>query len=130
MNSSYHHDFYFSALFIFSICSTFAADNKFFYLAAFLYSAVASVFFFILKKDSLLAQLLVYLSISLLFLFGIFITQNKLNSPAISFIAFLLITPLFMIDKPYFMSIELVVASIVFLDGCILLKILMFEKQT
>ena len=61
-NSSYHHDFYFNALFIFSICSTFAADNKFFYLAA-----------------------------------------------------FLLIIPLFMIDKPYFMSIELVVASIVFL---------------
>ena len=108
-------DVAFGLLFIFSISNSFAADNTWFYLGAFIYSAVASVFFFVLKKDSLIAQLLIYLSISVLLLFGCFITSNKPNAPAITFIAFLLITPLFMIDKPYFMSLELVVASTVFL---------------
>ena len=108
-------DLAFGFLFIFSLLNGLAADNKYFYLAAFIYSSVASVFFFILKKDSLVAQLLIYLSISMLFLFGCFITQNKPTSPAISFIAFLLITPLFMIDKPYFMSLELIIASTIFL---------------
>ena len=105
----------FGLLFIFSISNSFAADNTWFYLGAFIYSAVASVFFFVLKKDSLIAQLLIYLSISVLLLFGCFITSNKPGAPAITFITFLLITPLFMIDKPYFMSLELVVASTVFL---------------
>ena len=108
-------DVAFGLLFIFSVSNDFAADNTWFYLGAFIYSAVASVFFFILKKESLIAQLLIYLSISVLLLFGCFITSNKPNAPAITFITFLLITPLFMIDKPYFMSLELVVASTVFL---------------
>ena len=105
----------FGVLFIFSVCSPFVKDNEFFYLGAFIYSALASVLFFFLKKDSLIAQLLIYLSISLLFLFGAFITQNKPHAPAISFIAFLLITPMFMIDRPYYMSFELICASTVFL---------------
>ena len=105
----------FGILFIFSVCSPFVKDNECFYLGAFIYSALASVLFFFLKKDSLIAQLLIYLSISLLFLFGAFITQNKPHAPAISFIAFLLITPMFMIDRPYYMSFELICASAVFL---------------
>ena len=68
-----------------------------------------------LKKDSLIAQLLIYLSISFLFLFGVFITRNKPDIPATTFIVLLLITPMFMIDKPYFMAIELCTASAVFL---------------
>ena len=93
-------DLAFGVLFIFSLCNDFVKDNRYFYLGAFIYSALASVLFFILKKDSLIAQLLIYLSISLLFLFGAFITQNKPNAPAITFIALLLITPMFMIDRP------------------------------
>ena len=105
----------FSVLFIFSVCSPFVKDNEFFYLGAFIYSALASVLFFFLKKDSLIGQLLIYLSISLLFLFGAFITQNKPHAPAITFIAFLIITPMFMIDRPYYMSFELICASTIFL---------------
>ncbi len=108
-------DVAFGSLFIFSLFNDLAKDNRFFYLGAFVYSLIATIFFFVLNKRSIIAQLLIYLSISLLFLFGCFITQNKPTTPAITFIAFLLITPLFMIDKPYFMSLELVVASTVFL---------------
>ena len=108
-------DLAFGVLFIFSVCNGFVGDNKYFYLAAFIYSSLATVLFFLLKKDSLIGQLLIYLSISLLFLFGAFITQNKPNTPAITFIAFLLITPMFMIDRPYYMSFELLCASSIFL---------------
>ena len=108
-------DFAFALLFIFGLFNDLAKDNTYFYLGAFIYSVIATVFFFILNKRSLIAQLIIYLSISVLFLFGCFITQNKPNTPAITFITFLLISPLFMIDKPYFMALELVVASTVFL---------------
>lgn len=108
-------DVAFTILFIFSLFNELAKDNTYFYLGAMIYSGIATIFFFVLKKTSIVGQLLIYLSISVLFLFGCFITQNKPNTPAITFIAFLLITPLFMIDKPFFMSLELIVASTVFL---------------
>ena len=105
----------FGFLFIVSLISPLMEINRVFYLIAFIYSAAAFCSFFILKKDSLAAQLIIYLSISLLFLFSGFITENKPELPATTFIVFLLITPMFMIDKPYFMAIELCTASTVFL---------------
>ena len=90
--------------------------NKVFYLISFVYSAIAAVLFgFVLKKDSLAAQLLIYLSISVLFLFGVSISQNKPDFPATTFIVLLLITPMFVIDKPYFMAIELTAAAVIYL---------------
>lgn len=105
----------FGALFVISMFSHLMGMNRVFYLGAFLYSALALCLFCTLKKDSLIAQLLIYLSISVLFVFGGFITQNKPELPATTFIVLLLITPMFMIDKPYFMAIELCAASTIFL---------------
>lgn len=102
-------------LLIFSLANDFVAINRLPYLIGFIYSLIATVLFFLVKKDSLIGQLLIYLSISAILLFGAFITQNKPEAPAISFIAFLLITPLFMVDKPYFMSFVLVLATTIFL---------------
>ena len=68
-----------------------------------------------LKKDSIIAQLIIYLSISILFLLGAFISKNRPDMPAATFIVFLIITPMFMIDKPYFMAFELTVASVIYL---------------
>ena len=105
----------FGILFVASLFDPLLVQNRPFYLVAFLLSAVIIGIFFAVKKDSVLAQLLIYLSISLLFLFSAFITQNKPELPATTFIVMLLITPMFMIDKPFFMGIELTVASAVFL---------------
>ena len=105
----------FAVLFISSLCNEIMRDNIPLYLSALIYSVFANCFFFISKKDSLVAQFIIYLSISLLFLFACFLTQNKPEIPATTFIAMLLITPMFMIDKPFFMTIELCVASAVFL---------------
>ncbi len=108
-------DLVLAAMFLASFANDFLGMNMFVYMGGLIYSVLATVLFFVLKKDSIIAQFLIYLSISVLFLFGCFITANKPNIPAITFIAFLLLTPMFMIDKPYFMSIELIVASTVFL---------------
>ena len=105
----------FGVLYFSSLFNDLLKNNSLFYLFALLYSVIALLFFFILKKDSLIAQLLIYLSISLLFVFGGLITQNKPNSNATTFVVLLLITPMFMIDKPFFMAIELIAASAVFL---------------
>ena len=106
----------FAFLFISSLTVDILKQNMIFYLGIFVYSLVAAVLFlFVFKKDSLVAQLMIYLSMSLLFVFGAFITQNKPDTPATTFIALLLICPMFMIDKPYFMAIELTAAASVFL---------------
>ena len=107
-------DLAFAGLFIYSLFNPLFESNKWFYLGVLIYSIIATILLFVLKKDSIAGQLLIYLSISILFLFAAFITQNKPELPALAFVAFLLISPLFMIDKPYFMSLELVVASSVF----------------
>ena len=105
----------FTFLYISSLFHGIMQANRVFYLSALIYSAITMIYFFIAKKDSLIAQFIIYLSISVLFLFACFITQNKPDTPATTFIALLLITPMFMIDKPFFMTIELSVASAVFL---------------
>ena len=104
----------FGTLFLISLFDEFMGINVILYGIALIYSIVATVLFFILKKDSIAAQLFIYLSISMLLLFSAFITASKPELPAITFIAFLLISPMFMIDKPYFMAIELVAASGIF----------------
>ncbi|SEF94753.1 diguanylate cyclase (GGDEF) domain-containing protein [Eubacterium ruminantium] len=105
----------FGVMYIGSLFSDLMKDSSWLYLCSFVYSVIGIVLLFKMKKDSLAAQLLIYLSISLLFLFACILSLNKPDVPAVSFIAFLLITPMFMIDKPFFMAIELIVASTIFL---------------
>ena len=106
----------YAILFVNSLASDILKQNMIFYLVGLIYSALATLLFlFVFKKDSLIAQLFIYLSISLLFLFAGLISQKSPNLPATTFVVLLLITPMFMIDKPYFMTIELIVASIIFL---------------
>lgn len=105
----------FAFLLISSMLNKLLESNKMFYLVALTYTALVIVSFFVLKKDSIAAQLIIYLSISLMFIFACLITQNKPDIPATTFIVFLLVAPMFMIDKPFFMAIELSAASTVFL---------------
>ncbi len=106
---------FFTFFVIESCLDPFFTINLPFYLALLVYSVAASVLFFVLKKDSLIAQLLIYLSISLLFLVSAIVSQNHPEAPATAFIVLLIVTPMFMIDKPIFMSIELIAASSIFL---------------
>ena len=101
----------FGLLFLASILVDLISVNRALYFGAFFYSLMAVSFFFFLDKDSIIAQLLIYLSISLLFIFGCFLTKNNPTAPSTTFIAFLLITPMFVIDKPFWMAIELTAAS-------------------
>ena len=105
----------FALLCLASFFNDLMAMNRWLYLIAFLYSALASFAFLVLKKDSLIAQLMIYLSMSLLFLFAALVNLNKVNYNATTFIVLLVLTPMFMIDKPYFMTIELSAASAIFL---------------
>ena len=105
----------FGSLFLSSLIVAPMAVNRAFYLTAFAYSCIAIIAFCVLRKDSIIAQFYIYLSITMLFVFGCLIAQNNPDFPAVTFIVVLLITPMFMIDKPFFMTIELCVASAVFL---------------
>ena len=105
----------FGLLFLSSFTSDLMAMNRWFYLIALLYSVLATVAFIKLKKDSLIAQLLIYLSMSFLFLFAAVVNLNKAEYNATTFAVLLVLTPMFMIDKPYFMTIELSIASAIYL---------------
>lgn len=101
-------------LYVGSLFNEMMKTNSTFYLLALIYSAFVSFLFLNLRSDSLVAQLIIYLSISLLLLFGCLITQNKPDNNASTFFVLLVITPMFMIDKPFFMTIELSVAAAIF----------------
>ena len=106
----------FAFLFISSLKVGIMQANKIFYLIEFVYSIIAAcLFLFALKKDSLIAQLIIYLSISSLLLFGAFITQNNPDVPATTFVVLLILIPMFMIDKSYYIAIELIAASVIYL---------------
>ena len=105
----------FAALFVSSMFTELMRPNRVYYLSLLLYSVAAICLFYVLKKDSILAQFLIYASITALFLFGCAITRNRPDAPAVTFIALLLITPMFMIDKPFYMTLVLLIASTVFL---------------
>ncbi|MBO4468180.1 MAG: diguanylate cyclase [Clostridia bacterium] len=102
---------FFAALFIDTLVSRMMRENSIVYLLSFVYSALVTFVFFKLKKDSVIAQILIYLSIMFLFVFSSFITQNNPKIPATTFFVMLVITPMFMIDRPYFMGMVLTVAS-------------------
>ena len=101
----------FGFLFVYSLFAELFKSNMPFYLGIFIYSVANTVVFFVLKKNSIVTQILIYLSILVLFVFGCLITQNKPDTPATMFFILLLLTPMFMIDQPYIMSILLVVVS-------------------
>lgn len=107
--------FGFAVMFVSSLLTDLTRINRWLYLSLFFYSIAANCLFYVLKKDSIFAQFLIYVSICVLFLFGCAITRNHPDMPAVSFVVFLLITPMFMIDKPYFMTLVLLIASGVFL---------------
>ena len=104
-----------SVLFVNSLISEMLATNRVYYIVALIYEVATFCAFFFLRKDSIFAQLWIYLSISFLFLFGALLTARHPEYPATTFVVLLLITPLFMIDKPIFMGIELSAASALFL---------------
>ena len=106
--------FIFLSLYITSFFNHLLKSNQIFYLIAFIYSAITISFFFILSSDSIIPQLIIYLSMSILFVFGCLISQNKPELPATTFIVFLLITPMLMVDKPFWVAIELTCAAIMF----------------
>ena len=105
----------FGLMFFGSFFNGLMSINRWFYLTVFLYSLIAIAVFLKIKKDSVAAQLIIYLSMSVLFLFAAFISQNNPEYNATTFIVLLVVTPMFMIDKPYFMTIELSIASAIFL---------------
>ena len=112
----------FGILFVLSLVTDIFKINRAAYLFAFVYSITSLFLFLILNKDSPFGQCIIYLSVAMLLLFSGFITQNKPEVPATSFIVLLLITPMFVIDRPFFMAIEICVSSAVFL-------IWMYEKK-
>ncbi|MBQ7242739.1 MAG: hypothetical protein IJS52_00825 [Bacilli bacterium] len=108
-------DIVFVFLLVASFSNSVAESNRVFYIVALVYSITATILLFFIKKTSLFGQILVHASVMMLFVFGSFITSNKPDSPATTFAAFLLVAPMFVIDRPFVMSIELLVASTGFL---------------
>ena len=105
----------FGFLFINSLISNLLEQNRIFYMVALIYSIASTSLLFFLKKDSLAAQLLIYFSIIMLLVLGCFVSSNKADTPSTTFFVFLIITPLFMIDKPYYTIGLLLLAATGFL---------------
>lgn len=105
----------FGGLFVSSLFDSMLEINRIFYFAAFVYSVFTIPCFFVLNKKSIIPQFIIYLTMSMLFIFGCLISYNKPWGHATTFVTLLLVLPMFMVDKPFFMAIELCCASTLFL---------------
>ena len=105
----------FAFLFVDSILDDFLMANTVFYMIAFIYSMVVTFVFFVTKKGSIVTQQFICLSILVLLAFSMFITRNKPEFPATTFIALLLIAPMFALGRPIYMGFVLAISSVWYL---------------
>lgn len=105
----------FAFLFIESMLDEFLMANRLFYMICFIYSMVITCIFFATKKGSALTQQFICLSILVLLSFGMLITKNKPEFPAATFIALLLIAPMFALGRPIYMGVVLALSSGIYL---------------
>lgn len=86
------------------------------HLGMMIYSIVGCIlFFFVFREDMLGAQFFIYLSMILLMLSSLLVGINRTDMVSVGFIALLVLLPMFMIDKPYFMAILLSASVAVYL---------------
>jgi len=80
------------------------------------YALVVSLLFcFVLKKDGITAQLLIYLTMLVLLNGSMQIGLRNTNVRAVTFVVMLVLLPMFMLDRPFYMIIVLLGASAVYL---------------
>ena len=92
------------------------AENLVAYIILVAYGLTVTIlFWFVLKEDSLGAQLLIYLTMNGMFISGLAMSMNNPQHMAVTFIVMLVLMSMFMIDKPYFMMIEIIGAAAVHL---------------
>ena len=86
------------------------------YFGMLVYSTLVGILFFtVFEEDSLIAQLIIYLTMVLLLIFTLRLQVNQPERMAPAFIVMLVTLPMFMIDKPYFMALTLSLATGIFL---------------
>lgn len=92
-------------------------------LGIFVYSLIVTLLFlFRLKQDSLAAQFIIYTNMIILLGYAMYVTLGHKDQMAVTFSIFLVLLPMFMIDKPYFMAMLLSIASVVYLSHAYVLK--------
>ncbi len=106
----------------YSVMAVFSACNQLtgcamIELAVILYSAFVSFLFFrVLKPESLSAQLLIYLTMIILMISTMIIRLYQPGEESVAFVVMLVLFPMFMIDKPYYMAILLTSAVAIYLS--------------
>ena len=79
------------------------------------FAATSILFTSVYREDSLRAQFNIYLTMILLLVMAMLINRIQPQSSTVTFTVMLVMMPMFMIDKPYFMAILLVGAVAVYL---------------
>lgn len=92
-------------------------DTRFFVLIIMMVLSVVFLILFnnVFKSDSLVAQFVIYLAMIALLAFGLWVGVDQKEMMAVTFVVLLVILPMFMIDKPYFMAILLSASAVIFL---------------
>lgn len=87
------------------------------------YTALVTVLFFtVIKEDSLIGQLIIYLTMIILLVTNFLLGLQTPEMMGVSFIVVLVLLPMFMIDRPFYMAIVLVLAAAIFIYHSHMLK--------
>lgn len=106
----------------YSVMAVFSARNQLtgcamIEIVVILYAAFMSFLFFrVLKPESLSAQLLIYLTMIIMMISTMIIRLYLPGEESVAFVVMLVLFPMFMIDKPYYMAILLTSAVAIYLS--------------
>lgn len=104
-----------AVLFLWAMISGEPSASLYTYSLLLIYAtAVTILFTMVLEPDSLFAQLLIYATMALLLLAGLRLSLNQPDMMAVTFIVMLVMLPMFVIDKPYYMALMLIVSACVY----------------
>ena len=99
-------------------------------MAVLSYSIIVTILFHtVIKEDSLTGQLIIYLSMIILLLATFRMAFEEKEMMAVSFVVMLVLMSMFMIDKPYFMTIVISVAAAVYIAHAAAFKDVVMRKD-
>jgi len=103
---------FFTAMIIITLSTPYKRGNLDAYVIGAIVSGIITLLFFlVLKEDSVVAQVLIYINLALILLLGIMLSIDSSNMMSVTFIAILLAMPIFVINRPCLLALVILISG-------------------
>ena len=106
----------FGVLFVLSMAGVLTQGSVTMRGLSFLYFTVMLILFYtVIPPDSLIGQLLIYVEMIIMLIFGLYLSYVQPEMMGVTFMVFLVGMPMFMIDHPFYMTLLLFCSAVIYI---------------